>query len=164
MKRKGAILAMAVVALLLGVGILSRGRAPLEPRVTIAFLGFTNALPHPEAPEETPSREAVFQVTNHTALTLVYTGVIRAGRMGGLSSAMTEGTRDLPGHGTSNFGISVEAGATPWNFDVVAHVSRPRPAWQLRTKELAKWLGLPPIFVGTTRVYPCWTNFSASPQ
>src|ERR1051325_846295 len=72
LKRKGAILAIAIASVVLVSGILLMARASSIPRVTVSFLGFSNALPFLGAPEVVRSPRAVFQVTNHTALKLAY--------------------------------------------------------------------------------------------
>lgn len=163
LKRKGAILAIAIASVVLVSGILLMARASSTPRVTVSFLGFSNALPFLGAPEVVRSPRAVFQVTNHTALKLAYHVEAHGSRPGDKGSSVTEAGDDLPGYGTGTFMVSTAAGTNGWRFEVVASISRPRPAWQHRVREIGKKLGTRPIFVGPARTYPQFTNIWTTP-
>jgi len=158
MKRKGAFLAFAFVAVVFISGILLMAPAP---RVTVSFLCFTNALPFLGAPEEVRSPQAVFQVTNHTALKLAYHVEAHGSQPGGKGSSVTQAGEDLPGNGTGTFMVS---GTNGWRFEVVASISRPRPAWQHRVREIGKKLGTRSIFVGPAATYPQFTNIWTTPE
>jgi hypothetical protein len=164
MKRKGAILAIAVSAVVFVGRILLTAPAPHAPRVTVSFLGISNALPFLGAPEEVRSPRAVFEVTNHTALRMAYHAEAHGSQPGGKGSSTTQAGDELSAYGTGTFMVATDAGTNGWRFEVVAYISRPRPAWQHRVREIAKKLGMRPIFVGPARTYPQFTNIWTTPQ
>jgi hypothetical protein len=166
MKRNGAILVIAVVVVVAFVGwFLLTAPAPSPPRLlTVSFLGFSNALPFLGAPEEVRSVRAVFQVTNHTALRMGYQIQAHGAQIGGKGSAATQAGDELPGYGTGTFMVPTDVGSNGWRFLVVSTISRPRPAWQQRVREIAKKLGAHPVFVGPARTYPQFTNIWTTPQ
>ncbi len=157
MKIKAAIIAILVAVLALVSGWLGKARTPLMPRVTVAFLGYTNALPFPGAPEVTRSHRAWFQITNHTALNLFYmaNAVVTSASNG---SPGTYKSHDLKRHGISDFMVSISERDNQWRVDVVTTILRPRPTWQNHASEIGKWLGLPRFFVGPAQTYPPFTN------
>ena len=162
--RRGAVLAIAVTAAAIVGGMLLMLTAPTAPRVTVSFLGFSNALPFLGAPEEVRGPRAVFQVTNHTDLKLAFQVKAHGFRPGGEGSSVTQAGDDLPGYGTSMFMISSTAGTNGWRFEVVTSISRPRPAWQHRIREMGKKLGTRPVFVGPAYTYPEFTNVWTTPE
>ena len=162
MKRKGVILATVVAAVVFVSGILLTAPAPRAPRVTVSLAGFSNALPFVGAPEEVRSLQAVFQVTNHTALRIGYHIEVHGSQRAG--SSMTQAGDELPGYGTGTFMVSTSTGTNGWIFHVVSSISRPRPAWQHRVREIAKKFLKRPIFVGPARTYPQFTNIWTTPQ
>ena len=163
MRQKATILAIAVAGLLLVGGILLTALVPPEPRVTVSFLGFTNALPFLGAPGKVRSPGAAFQVTNHTALRMAYDVEAQGFQPSGKRSSATHAGAELPAHGTGTFMVYTSAGTNGWKFEVVGSISRPRPAWQHLVGKIAKEVGLPPIFVGPARTYPHFTNLWTSP-
>ncbi len=165
MKRKSVILAATLVVVAIVSGILLIAPAPDPPRpMTVSFLGFSNALPFLGASEEVRSLRAVFQVTNHTATTMIYHSEAHGSQVGGKGSSVTIASNELPGYGTGTFMVSADYGTNGWTFLVVTSSSRPRPAWQQRVRKLSKWLGAPRIFVGPVRTYPQFTNTWTTPQ
>jgi hypothetical protein len=82
----------------------------------------------------------------------------------GKGSSMTQAGDELAGHGTGTFMVSTAAGTNGWRFEVVASISRPRPAWQHYIREIAKKVGAHPIFVGPAKTYPQFTNIWTTPQ
>lgn len=164
MKLKSAILAIATCGVLIVAGILLTMTGPSTPQVTVSFLGFSNALPFPGAPEVVRSHRAVFQVTNHTDLRLAYHVEAHGSHPGGEGSSVTETGDDLPGHGTGTFLVSTAAGTNGWKFEVATSISLQRPSWQHNVREIGKKLGTRPIFVGPARTYPQFTNIWTTPN
>src|SRR5262245_48815206 len=129
MKRKRAILAVAVLVVLLVGAILLTAPESLPPRPsTVSFLGFSNALPFVGAPEEVRGHHAVFQVTNHTTSRIAYHVKAHASQPGGKGSAVTQAGNDLPGHGAGTFMVPTATDTNGWRFEVVTSILRPRPA------------------------------------
>jgi len=165
MKRKSLILAVGLVGAAIVIGFFRIALAPEPPRpMTVSFLGFTNALPFPGAPEEVRSLRAVFQVTNHLARTMTYHTEAHGSQVRGKNSSVTHASYELQGHRTGTFMLSTDAGTNAWTFVVATSSSRPRPAWQHRVYKISKWLGARPLFVGPARTYPQFTNVWTTPD
>jgi len=163
MKRKGAILLLVIVVAFV-CGFLLTAPAPRAPQVTVSFTGFSNALPFVGAPEEVRSLRAVFQVTNQTALRIAYRVQADAFQPGGNGSSTTYSGDELSGYGTGTFLLSTDAGSNGWTFHVITSISRPRPAWQHRVREIAKKFGARRVFIGPAKTYPQFTNTWTTPQ
>lgn len=164
MKRRRVFFAVGPMALAIAIGYLLIAQSPAPSRpVTIAFLGFTNALPFVGAPEELRSLRAIFQVTNHEARTMTYHSKAHASQAGGKGSSLTHANFEVPAHGTRTFMLSTIAATNQWTFTVVTSSSRPRPAWQHRIRELSKRFGGPRVFIGPAQTYHSFTNVWMTP-
>ncbi len=163
MKRKRMLLVIVVAAVVFISGIALIAPAPNVPRVTLAFLGFSNALPFLGAPEVVRSPRAVFQVTNHTAVKLAYYVEAHASQPGGKGSSETKSGNGLPGFSAGLIMVPTPMDTNGWKFEVIASITRPRPGWQQWVHEMFKQFGTRSVFAGPARTYPQFTNTWTTP-
>ncbi len=165
MNQKRVFLAIAFMAVALITGVLLKAAGSGSTRLlTVSFLGFSNALPFLAAPEEIRSLQGVFEVTNHTAWKMGYLIQAHGYEIRGMGSSSTQAGGELPGNGTGTFMVSTAVATNGWKFEAVVSISKPRPDWQQRVREIAKKFGAHSVFIGPARTYPPFTNKWTIPQ
>jgi hypothetical protein len=136
-----------------------------SPPASIIFLCYTNRQKSAEelrAVGDEP--EAVWRLTNHTAVSLKYQVTVDAfkvGRADSMSSCDASGK--LEGHESYYFNTVTPGGTNEWRFLVVTAISTGRPRWQQHLAGLLVRAGVHLTSLNFDRTYPQSTNVWTTP-
>jgi hypothetical protein len=129
--------------------------------VSVAFMGCTNPILHGDDPDLgfEPGPNALFQVTNHTAMEVRCDLTVEGFKPG---TAHPE-TTSVSSHYINNHSVVIEDVFTPggtnaWRFHIVLSAWGTRPRWQQNVRAALDKVGIPPGFLSGERIYRPVTN------